>query len=107
MSNVLVPDRPGKPCLTPRVATALEHSARSLFPDGQDPISVPDPHWKPPLVDAAVLSEANAAIRAFARYLGPIDPEKLSTRIGVMLASCSYVEDVEDVAHEMMHDMWH
>ena len=98
MSNALAPYRPGKPCLTPRVVWALSQSERRLFPDGQDPISIPDPDWQPPVVDAAVLAEARAAIAEHARYLTPIDPERLSTRIAAMLANCSYVEYVEPAA---------
>jgi hypothetical protein len=105
MSNALAPYRPGKPCLTPRVAWALSQTERILFPDGQDPISIPDPDWQPPVVNAAVLAAARTAIAERARYLTPIDPERLSARIAAMLANCSYVEDVEPPALDMTMDM--
>ena len=87
MSSALIVHRPARPCLPPRVASALQQSARSLFPEGQDPISIPDPDWQPPLVNAPVVEEARAVIPAYVRYLAPIDAERLSVRIAVMLAN--------------------
>ena len=105
MFSALIVHRPARPCLPPRVASALQQSARSLFPEGQDRIPAPDPNWQPPLVDAPVIEEASAVIPAYVRYLGPITAERLSVRIAVMLASCSYVEDLEPPAQDMVLDM--
>ena len=99
--------RPSRPCLTPRVASALRASVRWFYPrDGGPPIPVLATDWHPPLLDEVDLAAARVAIADYRRgFLAPADPEWLAARLASHL-SHRWVPDLDEGSMALWLSDW-
>jgi hypothetical protein len=99
--------RPTRPCLTPRVRSALRGSVRWNYPESgrSIPVLAPSSSWDPPPLEPIDIAAAKTAIVALERYLTPPDPEWLAIRIAALLAH-AWVPELEESAMAMLVDDW-